>query len=57
MGTPSSINPQVQRKLCAKFDTFVMSVMIRPIFCTKRPDYKDNSRALAKSMVALVNFR
>ena len=27
------------RKLCAKFDTFVTSVTIRPIFCTKRPDY------------------
>ena len=39
MGTPSSINRQVLRKLCAKFDTFVTSVTIRPIFCTKRPDY------------------
>ena len=27
------------RKLCAKFDTFVTAVTIRPIFCTKRPDY------------------
>ena len=39
MGTPSSINGQVLRELCAKFDTFVRSVTIRPIFCTKRPDY------------------
>ena len=39
MGTPSSIIWQVLRKLCAKFDTFVTSVTIRPIFCTKRPDY------------------
>ena len=44
MGTPSSINRQVLRKLCAKFDTFVTSVTIRPIFCNKRPDY--NSRSL-----------
>ena len=36
---PSSINQQVLRKLCAKFDTFVTSVTIWPIFCTKRPDY------------------
>ena len=40
MGTPSSIDRQVLRKLYAKFDTFVTSVTIRPIFCTKRPDYK-----------------
>ena len=36
---PSSVNQQVLRKLCAKFDTFVTSVTIWPIFCTKRPDY------------------
>ena len=41
MGTPSSINQQVLRKLCAKFDTFVTSVTIRPIFCTKRLAYRD----------------
>ena len=38
-GTPSSIKRQVLRKLYAKFDTFVTSVTIRPISCTKRPDY------------------
>ena len=27
------------KKLCAKLDTFVTSVTIRPIFCTRRPDY------------------
>ena len=43
MGAPSSINRQVLRKLCAKFDTFVTSVTIRPIFCTKRPDYERKS--------------
>ena len=40
MGTPSSINQEVLRKLCAKFHTFVTSVTFWPIFCTKRPDYK-----------------
>ena len=44
MGTPSSINRQVLRKLCAKFQTFVTSVTIRPIFYTKRPDYYGSPR-------------
>ena len=30
MGTPSSINRQVLRKLCAKFDTFVTSSLEYP---------------------------
>ena len=32
------------RKLCAKLDTFVTCVTIRPIFCTKRPDYKHRAQ-------------
>ena len=39
------------RKLCAKFDTFVTSVTIRPIFCTKRPDYNDRRYVHANHLI------
>ena len=54
---PPPLPPKVLRTLFAKFDTFVTSVTIRPIFCTKRPDYKPNVAACnATILVCAISF-